>query len=177
MLDLEEFEGRLVAAAGITFDAATGLLAFSGSGLHDSGDVKVIDVNGTATALASMVTKDDSGTIVQTYTVQVPLSTVKLIRGYGYKGRDLFANYTPLSCEFYGGEGNDKLIGGSGNDTLSGGNGSDNVQGWNGNDLIYGGNGTDFIYGMNGNDTLHGGNGTDFSDDGGEGSDTVTGVP
>lgn len=176
MLELEELGNRIM-PAGITFDNATGLLLFSGSGLHDTGDAKVLDINGTPYVFASMVTKDDTGKVVQIYSTQVPLSAVKLIRAYGYKGRDLFANYTSLPSELYGGEGNDKLIGGNGNDKLSGGEGSDNVQGWNGNDTIFGGNGTDFVYGMNGNDQVHGGNGTDFSDDGGAGSDTVTGVP
>lgn len=156
--------------AGISFNAVTGVLEINGTSLDDAGSIHVLDINNTKFVHATMVTYNADRSIKAIRSEDYELAKVKLIRFSGFKGGDLFANYSSVPCEAYGGPGDDALVGGNGNDTLKGGEGLDRLEGKNGNDSLVGGNGLDALYGGNGNDTLKSG---EFGDDGGGGSDTV----
>lgn len=66
-----------------------------------------------------------------------------------------------ISCEVYGGDGNDTIVGSQGNDYINGNNGNDKIFGNGGNDTLLGGAGHDIISGGPGNDLLDGGSGID----------------
>jgi hypothetical protein len=78
------------------------------------------------------------------------------------------------SVQFFGEDGNDRLLGASGRDTLDGGNGDDNITGGSGRDRLVGAAGNDQLFGNSGNDTVLGGDGNDVLD-GGNGNDSVSG--
>lgn len=67
-----------------------------------------------------------------------------------------------VSCDVYGGDGNDILSAGSGGDMLVGGAGADMLIGMGGADILVGGDGNDLIAGGNGNDLIIGGHGADL---------------
>jgi Ca2+-binding RTX toxin-like protein len=181
-LRVESLEGRIVLAAGISFDAKQGVLSLLGT---ERNDVATISVQGTKVVA-------DLKTPSATYHKLFDVATVKSINFKGLGGDDSFTNKSAISSTadggkgsdtLVGGDGKDRLIGGDGNDSLSGGagddtltgmDGDDTLDGGSGNDTEGGGTGLDTLLGGAGDDTLSGGDGGDLLD-GGEGSDYVGG--
>ena len=181
-LRVESLEGRIVMAAGITFDARRGILSLVGS---ERNDTAAISMQGT------MIVAD-----LKTPTVgwsrAFDVRTVKTINFSGLGGDDSFTNDSAVASaadggkgsdvltggdagdKLLGGDGNDKLFGRSGDDTLTGGAGNDWIEGGEGRDTAGGGPGIDTLLGGVGDDHLSGGDAGDLLD-GGEGNDYVGG--
>ena len=201
-LSFDTLEQRDVPTAGISFDAATGLITVEGDTHADKVQVSV-DANATtATVTLSQLTYNpiagkSSWKVVDSETVPY-LSSLK-VQFNAHEGNDTLLNASAIPVTAFGGLGNDTLEGGSGADHLYGeagadtikGNGGDDtlkgfglftsgadaanaVHGGAGNDLIYGGAYADKLYGDAGNDTVlaYAGNDTVL---GGTGNDTLRG--
>ena len=144
--------------AGITFDAATGVVLIGGT---NGNDVAEVTQNG------GLVTVTQNGFGAR----QFSASEVANFQFVGLFGDDFFRNSTSISAFAFGGPGNDTLIGGGGNDRLVGNHGADQIFGNGGDDSLVagvgddrveGGNGDDRLLGVAGKNLLQGGAGDDF---------------
>ncbi len=184
---LEALEGREV-PAGVSFNAATGVIDVQGSNGADTvvAFINHGNVNDWHDDQLVVHASFNGGPFQQqAYALYGPggdLNVTRIVFN-GYAGDDYFANGTGLVSEANGGSGNDTIYGGSstdfldggsGNDTIDGGGHRDLIDGGYGNDTLYGGAGNDSVYGGYGNDTLFGGDGNDWMV-GGLGDDTLYG--
>ncbi len=144
--------------AGITFDAATGVVLIGGT---NGNDVAEVTQNG------GLITVTQSGFETRRFSA----SEVANFQFVGLFGDDFFRNTTSISSFAFGGPGNDILIGGNGNDRLVGNHGADRIVGNDGDDSLVagvgddqveGGNGDDRLLGVAGENLLQGGAGDDF---------------
>jgi hypothetical protein len=181
-LIVESLEGRIVLAAAIGYDRASGTVSIVGSKGNDSAEVRQQGANVVVSLTSS------AGRLSRT----VPASQVSQIAFSGLAGNDAFTNLTAIASRADGGAGddvlrggsgvdrlmgavgNDQLMGGAGNDTLDGGAGNDATWGGVGNDKVMGGDGNDKLYGDDGTDSLWGGLGNDQLS-GGAGNDALQG--
>ena len=119
----------------------------------------VLTIRGTS--WSDRVTVNPSGSQVRVSgmrQVQVfDASQVQSILFKGIGGNDRFTNNTNISCNVYGGPGNDIFQGGSNDDYLNGGAGNDKLYGNDGNDTLIGGPGRNYLDGGNGQDTFSSG--------------------
>lgn len=83
-------------------------------------------------------------------------ANVNTISFVAHEGNDTFFNFTDVTTNVRGGEGNDYLQGGSAHDLLFGEGGSDHLVGGAGNDDLRGGSGPDILEGNAGDDLLMG---------------------
>ena len=163
-LGVEELEGRIVLAAGISFDAKQGVLSLLGT---ERNDVATISIQGTKVVA-------DLKTPSATYRKLFTASAVKTITFTALGGDDSFTNNSGIASKVDGGKGSDTLIGGDGKDQLIGGDGNDQLFGRGGDDTLTGLAGDDSIEGGDGKDTAGGGPGIDTLL-GGVGDDTLSG--
>jgi len=163
-LGVELLEGRIVFAAGISFDAKQGVLSLLGT---ERDDVATISIQG-AKVVADL--KTPSATYRKLFTA----SAVKTITFTALGGDDLFTNNSGIASKVDGGKGSDTLVGGDGKDQLIGGDGNDQLFGRGGDDTLTGLAGDDTLDSGSGNDTLGGGPGIDTLL-GGVGDDTLSG--
>jgi Ca2+-binding RTX toxin-like protein len=158
-LQVEGLEERMVLTGpGMTFDAATGIIAIQGTTYRDI--VSVYDMAGKCQI--SMVAKTTAGATIFEQKFSVDRAAVKRIDFFGSDGNDDFYDMTSFACRAFGQGGNDYLWGGTQRDYLDGGTGMDRILGNAGNDVILGGDGRDFLYGGDGNDDLYGLGGDDY---------------
>lgn len=120
--------------------AATGSIAFDGTGVTDPRD----DAN-----IAASTTAFQIGTTVGRVTWLASYSFTGTIAGDTF---DASGSTVPVVAN--GGDGNDMLDGGTVNDTLTGGAGDDELNGNGGNDTASDGIGDDILHGGAGNDYL-----------------------
>jgi Ca2+-binding RTX toxin-like protein len=139
---------------GATLDPMTGLLTIQGTDETDSCSVQTYTLNGKPKVAYSMTSRNIDKEVLFYELIVFDAPQIKKVLFYGYKGNDLFANYTAIPCEAWGGEGGDFLRGGEGNDRLFGGPGNDRLEGHGGDDYLDGGPGIDWLYGGPGNNTL-----------------------
>ena len=163
-LRVETLEGRIVLAAGISFDAKQGLLSLLGT---ERNDVATISIQGTKVVA-------DLKTPSATYRKLFTATAVKTITFTALGGDDSFTNNSGIASKADGGKGSDTLIGGDGKDQLIGGDGNDQLFGRGGNDTLTGLAGDDWIEGGDGKDTAGGGPGIDTIL-GGLGDDSLSG--
>ena len=163
-LGLESLEGRIVLAAGISFDAKQGVLSLLGT---ERNDVATISIQGTKVVA-------DLKTPSATYRKLFTASAVKTITFTALGGDDSFTNNSGIASKVDGGKGSDTLVGGDGKDQLIGGDGNDQLFGRGGDDTLTGLAGDDSIEGGDGKDTAGGGPGIDTIL-GGLGDDTLSG--
>jgi len=163
-LRVESLEGRIVMAAGITFDAKQGVLSLLGT---ERNDVATISIQGTNVVA-------DLKTPSATYRKVVAAASVKRIDFTGLGGDDSFTNKSAIPSKADGGKGSDTLVGGDGKDELLGGDGNDQLYGRGGDDTLTGLTGDDWIEGGDGKDTAGGGPGIDTLL-GGAGDDSLSG--
>ena len=144
--------------AGITFDAATGIVSIEGS---PEADRVLVSMPST-----SEIRVDFESVDRQDFT----FSDVTKIVFLADAGDDHFENQTSVPSQVFGGVGDDSFIGGSGPDELRGGvgmdflsgnDGDDFLRGDDGNDVLDGGRGNDLLVGAEGDDQLYGRHGQD----------------
>ena len=139
-LGLESLEGRIVLAAGISFDAKQGVLSLLGT---ERNDVATISIQGTKVVA-------DLRTPSVTYRKLFTAAAVKTITFTALGGDDSFTNNSGIASKVDGGKGSDTLVGGDGKDQLIGGDG---------NDQLFGRRGDDTLTGLAGDDSIEGGDG------------------
>ncbi len=144
--------------AGISFDAATGVVLIGGT---NGNDIAEVTQNG------GLVTVTQNGFGTRRFSA----SEVANFQFVGLFGDDSFRNLTSIASFAFGGPGNDTLVGGSGNDRLVGNHGDDRIVGNGGDDSlvagvgddeVVGGEGNDQLLGVAGENLLQGGTGNDF---------------
>jgi Ca2+-binding RTX toxin-like protein len=151
-LFLENLESRRVlAAAGVDFDDATGLLSISSNGKNDW-----IQISQTDTHLVVTFNK-------QTFEHDLAAVTVTGIQIDSGAGNDWIwiDDAVEIDAVINGGVGNDRIKGGGGDDTILGDKGNDRLHGGTGNDNVSGGAGNDWLWGDDGDDVVHGDHGHD----------------
>lgn len=163
-LGVENLEGRIVLAAGVTHDRSARILSIVGSAGNDVVDVRQQGAN-VVVSFASATGR---------FSRTVPAAQVTRVVFTGLAGDDSFTNQTAIASRADGGAGADVLRGGRGADELLGGDGHDRLLGNAGNDAIDGGTGDDMLDGGAGNDTVRGEDGGDMLL-GGSGNDLITG--
>jgi len=157
-LRVERLESRLVLAAGIRFDARSGVLSIEGTPRNDVATV-ALDGSRIVVALRSLGVS---------FTRSVAAGAVTRIDFAALSGDDSFTNATRVPTVVDGGFGDDVLTGGEGVDRFSGGGGKDRLFGRGGNDVLKGGSGDDWLEGGAGTDSIDGEDGIDtlFGNDG-----------
>ncbi len=211
---LDGGSGQLLAFSGGLRHAPLNFAGMEDFGLYDDGALTDVtlndmfvrsDASGTADNFLFYRGYSSSSDVLfrngSSYFSPSPFLPSDRIVAYGGAGSDsIQLNYTignQVRAEFYGGEGNDKLLGSFGNDLLVGGAGDDHIIGMDGNDEIWGddraltwadragqpsdgndrlegGAGDDTIFGGGGNDLLNGMSGNDYLH-GGLGNDNLVG--
>ena len=159
-LDYSALESRQL-LAGISFDAATGVVLIRGTSGNDIAEV-------TQDGGLISVTQNGFGT------QQFSASEVASFQFVGLFGDDFFRNLTSIPASAFGGPGNDTLVGGGGNDRLVGNHGGDRLVGNGGDDSLVAGVGNDEVIGGQGNDRLIGVAGANLLV-GGAGNDSIFG--
>lgn len=161
MSSVDYLEARKLLAASVRL--AGGQLSMNGS---NGDDTSKVEVNGNS-VVATLTTP--AGTITKTFAA----SLVSKIVFTGNAGNDQFTNDTAISCDAFGGKGNDTLVGGSAGDRLFGEAGDDYLDGRAGDDYVIGNEGNNVLLGGAGQDFLLGrlrGKATNVMD-GGDGAD------
>jgi Ca2+-binding RTX toxin-like protein len=151
-LFLENLESRRVlAAAGVNFDEATGLLSITSNGKNDW-----IQISQTDTNLVVTFNKQTS----EHDLAEVTVTGIQIDSGAG-NDWIWIDDSVEVNAVINGGNGNDRIKGGGGDDTILGDKGNDRVWGGAGNDNVNGGAGNDWLWGDDGDDVMHGDAGHD----------------
>ena len=153
----EKLEPRQL-LAGIFYDAASSTVTISGDAADDFGRFSQVTGTEYRATLGGQVRNAQGLTINRSFDV----GSVEKVVFIGFDGNDVFENFSDVTAQLLGGNGDDTLQGGSQDDVINGGAGNDNIEGDLGNDRIIGGGGFDRISGGDGDDQIF------LGDDGGE---------
>lgn len=150
---IESLESRRVLtpiAAGIDFDAATGIVTVDAGNAAADIDIYNDTAGGSPTIVIDGHGVDGVGV------AEIFAADVTQIRVYGKGGNDTVVNNTSVKSRLDGGAGHDDLTGGFGDDTIYGGDGNDKLNGRAGKDMMLGGWGKDTMSGGSGDDWMWG---------------------